>query len=94
MAKQLEWEVALSGEVLMLLQAVSDADGVCSFMFGGHGHYYKISWSIGGRHDFISAEEPERLSELAGAAVLRGLATKGHTDGPVVAWGRRHHSDR
>lgn len=70
--KQLDWEQALTGEVLLLLQAVSEKDGVCSLMFGGHGHYYKISWSIGGRHDFISAETTERLSELALSACVSG----------------------
>ena len=72
MTEPLSWYSTDLESVMTLMQEVSEADGVCSFMFGGHGHYYKISWSIGGVHDFISAETPERISALAREASSTG----------------------
>lgn len=62
---ELHWTTGDVFELLVLIEEINARDGVASLMYGGYGHYYKLSWVIGGEKGYATGETVEALIKLA-----------------------------
>lgn len=66
----LHWSEADVFELVAFVEEVSEADGVVSFMYGGFGHYYKISWALKEQKGFGSGEKADTALQRARSSFM------------------------
>jgi hypothetical protein len=74
MASKLSWGQIDPAHLIEWLDAVSSRDGTIVFMFGGYGHYYKVSWKMEGVTGYATAETARGLVHAVNTKLL-GIRT-------------------
>lgn len=45
-------------------------DGTITYMFGGYGHYYKVTWRIGGQNGYATGTSIESITKAVNTKLL------------------------
>ena len=61
MASEFSWQGLDWAAIAVCLDVLTQQDATVSFMLGGYGHYYKISWYLNGKPDFVTTERSDQI---------------------------------